>query len=1504
MSSARSTLITAISEVIEQSLFTSTSDSLVRLELPGDAWPIWEALSEIQGRREIRVYCSRAVVPGVPFIHPLTADAAVATRWRNDEGRTYGILLLGAPSGNLDAGLRDAKSISRVAVVTKWSEYFVHPVAPNHEVYRLISHIFSKLASGGIAIQNAIDFLDQAVLPNAATELGQELWRLGVARDSQGTNTAESVERLTENQFFIQDLHAAEDRRLLERLRVAAQSTVPELATSAAHALRYWDDRDAAHLQHIDFQQIRDVVPPPPPDRVPAIGLFALLDFHGSDPLAVAGCVTALGELCEQDKPLIVSNVVFAGRAQPTKVEVRWEGFPPVTPTNLSPSVGGSTGGFDPEGFRTDPDDGFDPDDQQETANPGTNYPEARWSFGIPSTLGGPCEPVLGSLAASQTATTLELGQEFVCEHHLLSVGATNHLPEVKNYLHARRALAPYETRLGRSRTDAVTLLLLSCTARNAVRSFLDAWITLAESVSTRIGNGIAVEYIQMLETVSGPTLDNAAWRVLGPLHPFRLDPLIRACDHVLETLTAPSTISHLGRALRWIIEYAYPAYPTIFLKGVAFGLTSLTLTPSSTEKPAEAPVYLRVAGQMNPEVTTGDGLAKVVSAIKRFQPWLSTGLSVSVIDPPSGGGVVDALRKASTPSGGEGESTGVTVYQQLTSTRTGDVDDYDGKVVHLPSIDDLDDAGDFPPTNIIVRFASRPASSGQPAPASWGTTRGTHLLYALHMPQARIFQSAPVPEMRIAPHSQNRVVSASQGLVAAVTGQEPAQATISPLMTTQDARVISRLGGSTDWVIFAAPGPLGLISPSTINSALKYVGRHSMGPYGLYVYATDNLYPVRRYFEQEFLRFPLANVPTEAMVNVIVAKAQKSGGAVLFATGTDSASQFACLVALDIAQEAVDGRAVDPATDVSVVVSLDEVSWTRAWLREGTRADFLIAFFTPRGVTLRVVESKSNRGGTRIACNLASAQFQESCLQIDHTLEVLREICTPVTATFSEDLRFGSLVEHLMAGLLSATNDVATDLRARCFEQMNRLARRDESPEFDSYAVLTQPAIQQVRDTVTTVTGTILVWAGAPEIASSFGGSGSVTTGTTLQTPVPTPAGQPEPHRSTLQHASVNPGSTEGDPGTSDPDELRGSIMKIGAIEIAKQFIGAARQRGIRMEHEPSWVTVGPTLIAFGAILPVGGRVDDLKRVIEDVARDIGRGAQHHLMSVENDSNPQTVRVLIPRADREFPRLPNNPATLGSSEAGYVPLYVGKTIDGADHVSTLDSWPHLLVAGTTGSGKTTFLRSIFTQLARFGPRHVQLIMVDGKGEVDYDDLDISILHPDFPTVVNGASRAVEVLEWCIAERDRRVAAIQAAAPEHRALGLGVKQIDIYKRALETSEPNPLVRPLVIVIDEFADLMMQQGPESRKFEDSVQRLVQVGRSSLMHLVLGTQRPDAKTLSGRIRANLGGRAIFNLPTFHDSMTALAKGGAETLAGKGDMLFLSGNGQALRLQGYNI
>jgi S-DNA-T family DNA segregation ATPase FtsK/SpoIIIE len=319
---------------------------------------------------------------------------------------------------------------------------------------------------------------------------------------------------------------------------------------------------------------------------------------------------------------------------------------------------------------------------------------------------------------------------------------------------------------------------------------------------------------------------------------------------------------------------------------------------------------------------------------------------------------------------------------------------------------------------------------------------------------------------------------------------------------------------------------------------------------------------------------------------------------------------------------------------------------------------------------------------------------------------------------------------------------------------------------------------------------------------------------------------------------------------------------------------------------------------------LPVGGRVDDLKRVIEDVARDIGRGAQHHLMFVENDSNPQTVRVLIPRTDREFPRLPNDPAPLGASEAGYVPLYVGKTIDGADHVSTLDSWPHLLVAGTTGSGKTTFLRSIFTQLARFGPRHVQLIMVDGKGEVDYDDLDNSILHPDFPAVVNGASRAVEVLEWCIAERERRVAAIQAAAPEYRALGLGVKQIDIYKRALETGEPNPLVRPLVIVIDEFADLMMQQGPDSRRFEDSVQRLVQVGRSSLMHLVLGTQRPDAKTLSGRIRANLGGRAIFNLPTFHDSMTALARGGAEALAGKGDMLFVSGNGQAVRLQGYNL
>jgi S-DNA-T family DNA segregation ATPase FtsK/SpoIIIE len=353
----------------------------------------------------------------------------------------------------------------------------------------------------------------------------------------------------------------------------------------------------------------------------------------------------------------------------------------------------------------------------------------------------------------------------------------------------------------------------------------------------------------------------------------------------------------------------------------------------------------------------------------------------------------------------------------------------------------------------------------------------------------------------------------------------------------------------------------------------------------------------------------------------------------------------------------------------------------------------------------------------------------------------------------------------------------------------------------------------------------------------------------------------------------------------------------------IAKRFISAARQRSIMMDHEPVWVKIGPTLHSFGVRLPVGQRVDRLQGAIQDIARDIGLGDLHSFIVVENDDRPQTVKVLIPRSDRSFPPLPDTSTLRAVSEEDYIPLCIGQTIDGADFYSSLRSWPHLLVAGSTGSGKTKFLRSMIKQIARFGPQHAQMIIIDGKGELDYMDLVSSSLHPQYPEIVSGIEHASEVLTWCLTERARRVEAAHAAAIGNARSGFGITQFDLYKQDVENGNRNPLILPLIVIIDEFADIMIQQ-QNSRVFEESVQRIVQIGRSSLIHLLLATQRPDAKVLSGRIRANLSGRAIFNLPTVHDSMTALAVGGAEKLSGKGDMLFKSGSGSLTRMQSYNV
>ena len=236
--------------------------------------------------------------------------------------------------------------------------------------------------------------------------------------------------------------------------------------------------------------------------------------------------------------------------------------------------------------------------------------------------------------------------------------------------------------------------------------------------------------------------------------------------------------------------------------------------------------------------------------------------------------------------------------------------------------------------------------------------------------------------------------------------------------------------------------------------------------------------------------------------------------------------------------------------------------------------------------------------------------------------------------------------------------------------------------------------------------------------------------------------------------------------------------------------------------------------------------------------------------------------------------------------------IALGKDISGKPRYMDLQTAPHLMIAGTTGSGKSVLLNAAITSLLyRATPYELKLIMIDPKMlELSiYEDIP-HLLHP----VVTESKKAVAALRWLVEEMDSRYSMLSEE---------GVRDIDSYNKKLETLEIEEKqlrwLPYIVVIIDELADLMMVSPADVK---DSIIRLAQKARAAGIHIIVSTQRPSADVVAGLIKANFPARISFLVSSKVDSRIILDTGGAETLLGKGDMLFLtSGGSNLLRLQG---
>jgi S-DNA-T family DNA segregation ATPase FtsK/SpoIIIE len=289
-------------------------------------------------------------------------------------------------------------------------------------------------------------------------------------------------------------------------------------------------------------------------------------------------------------------------------------------------------------------------------------------------------------------------------------------------------------------------------------------------------------------------------------------------------------------------------------------------------------------------------------------------------------------------------------------------------------------------------------------------------------------------------------------------------------------------------------------------------------------------------------------------------------------------------------------------------------------------------------------------------------------------------------------------------------------------------------------------------------------------------------------------------------------------------------------------------------------------------------------------------------------------IGIELPNISRETVYLRELLAADDSSSAGTLALYLGKDIGGTPVNADLARMPHLLIAGTTGSGKSVAINTmILSILYRLAPQDCRFIMVDPKMlELSVYDGIPHLLAP----VVTDPKKAVVALKWAVREMENRYRAMSKLGVRNitgynARLAEAKKKGEVLLRKVQTGfdedgkpifEDQPLnLEPLpfiVVVIDEMADLMLVAGKD---VEWAVQRLAQMARAAGIHLIMATQRPSVDVITGTIKANFPTRISFQVTSKIDSRTILGEQGAEQLLGQGDMLYMAGGGRITRVHG---
>lgn len=811
----------------------ATSDGFVRVDLP-PAWPVSDALEKL--REELSVELRVAVLE--PFVSVIdlsafstaTTEPNVVTRWRNEAGSQSQILptvILGSATGPKEAGLRRVSQVIQVPdILREWEQSLrknFSSLIPSRAMLPLIPAIVELVAGGGVDALAADEYFHRILeRPQSFDATARELlWTLELVPDSRILDKGRAKQRLRLNQEFIEDVlsvggNPQADRRLL-RLAELARDGVPAAISLSA----FRESRDSAALRGIDLAEILGLLDAReqrnPTTR--ALDLFGLLDNHA----AIGADVSKIFETLAKQWRLSIASEQHLEASALDDVRFAFE----VTPIEH---------------------DAHDPIRR------------------LYATENAAVEVLFR--ASPTNALELRAGEEprDVDPQELVKrVGAGLNRDEgaalsrlAEAYVEARQVLLPNAVWFSDPRTTLAALVLFP-ELSGQVRRFLDAWtelVTAARPSDARVGDATHNTALMLESVVSFDDSNNFISCRLGPLHPYRLDPVLKIADHInvhLRLHSSPDGDDFLkdcrvGEQVRWGLEHAIPAFSNLSISRNDLHLTATVPDIVFEDRTSRAPRHA---------MDSSGGMEATIASFLGIHPYAEHGLSILVINPPPGNGALQSLVWVAN------RYSGARIFVVTESSHVFDPSPFPETVNYVGHFKNLDEVlAHFGQKTHLTFLFGLGHNTLSVSSLSRGPVGGIGISPTVELSPQQLFiqsdEDALEPRIFFQPRSANRVVTAF-----ASRNDERISIFGVPLMLSRaHEEFASTFAERCEWMVLAAPFPLSTLPPQVLLGGARFIGRESQGQFSFFVYSSS-MYATRRLIQRSMQEAPLAVEPT-----------------------------------------------------------------------------------------------------------------------------------------------------------------------------------------------------------------------------------------------------------------------------------------------------------------------------------------------------------------------------------------------------------------------------------------------------------------------------------------------------------------------------------------------------------------------------------------------------------------------------------------------------------------